>query len=134
MKPRLSGDSTETRLSTQKAADGAEITEGTQTKWTVKEGSAVVKIYLTPHKGADYFTISYWNEGKRKRQVFPSLKQAKDVAKAKAQEIARGDVGAVRLTNAESASYARAVALLEPTGAASSGWAGCRCRARWIST
>jgi integrase len=91
--------------------------EEKQTRWTIEKGSAVVKIYLTPHNGSDYFTVSYWLHKKRKRQVFPTFEQAKEVATEKAKEIASGDVGAVQLTNADSAAYARAIALLEPVGA-----------------
>jgi hypothetical protein len=117
--------------------------EEKKTKWTVKQGSAVVKIYLTPHGEADYFTVSYWMDGKRKRQVFPTLQEAKDVAAVKAKEIANGDAGAVKLTNADSASYLRAIALLRPSGvplefaaseyASTIKWLGaCRCRRWWI--
>ena len=39
------------------ARDAAQ-NEEKKTKWTVKEGSAVVKIYLTPHGETNYFTVS----------------------------------------------------------------------------
>ena len=88
-----------------------------KTKWLVGRGSATVKIYLTPHGGKNYYTLSYWLDGKRKRQVFPSLQAAKNEAAVKAIAFTNGDLGAAKLTNAESAAYSRAVALLQPVGA-----------------
>jgi integrase len=94
----------------------AEIEE--QTKWTVERGSSTVRIYLTPHGEENYFTVSYWTDGKRHRQVFPTLKQAKKAATTKAEEMDRGQHGAVKLTNADSAAYVRAIDLLKPSGVA----------------
>ena len=88
-----------------------------KTKWLVGRGSATVKIYLTPHGGKNYYTLSYWLDGKRKRQVFPTLQAAKDEAAVKAIAFTNGDLGAAKLTNADSAAYSRAVALLKPVGA-----------------
>jgi integrase len=88
-----------------------------KSKWLVGRGSATVKIYHTPHGGKNYYTVSYWLEGKRKRQVFTTLQAAKDEAAVKAIAFTNGDLGAAKLTNAESAAFARAVALLEPVGA-----------------
>jgi len=89
-----------------------------KTKWTVGRGSAVVNIYLTPHDGEDYFTVSYWVDKKRVRQVFPTLRKARRVAAEKATQMTTGDIGAAKLTNADSAAYRRAIALLEPIGVA----------------
>ncbi len=57
-------------------------------------------------------------DGKRVRQVFPTLQKAKDVAAEKASQMTTGDLGAAKLTDADSAAYRRAEALLEPVGAA----------------
>ncbi len=102
------------------AAKNPDSTNGVEkrTKWTVERGSAVVNIYLTPHGGEDYFTVSYWVDKKRVRQVFPTLQKAKDVAAEKASQMTTGDIGAAKLTNADSAAYRRAIALLEPIGVA----------------
>ncbi len=89
-----------------------------RTRWKVERGSATVRIYQTPHGDENYFTISYWTDGKRHRQVFPTFKQAKKAATTKAEELDRGHHGAVKLTNADSAAYARAIDLLEPSGVA----------------
>ena len=92
-----------------------------ETKWAVVKGSQTVRIYYTPDhtdKGEiPFFTISYWTNGKRSRHVFPTLKAAKTAAKKKAEELDRGDHGATKLTNADSAAYFRAIELLKPSGA-----------------
>ena len=89
-----------------------------ETKWVVEKGSSRVRIYYTPDhtdKGEiPFFTISYWMHGKRSRHVFPTLKAAKKAAKKK---LDRGDHGAAKLTNADSAAYFRAIDLLKPSGA-----------------
>ena len=91
-----------------------------ETKWVVEKGSSRVKIYYTPDhtdKGEiPFFTISYWMKGKRERHMFPTLKAAKKAAKTKAEEMDRGDHGAAKLTNADSAAYFRAIDLLKPSG------------------
>jgi integrase len=89
-----------------------------QTRWKVERGSATVRIYQTPHGEEKYFTISYWTDGKRHRQVFPTFKKAKKAATSKAEEMDRGQHGAVKLTNADSAAYVRAIDLLKPSGVA----------------
>ena len=88
-----------------------------KTKWIVGRGSATVKIYFTPHGGKNYYTLSYWLEGKRKRQVFPTLQAAKDEAALKAIAFTNGQLGVANMTNADSAAYTRAIALLQPVGA-----------------
>ena len=82
--------------------------------WIVERGSATVKIYLNPHGSENFYTLSYWMDGKRKRQVFPMLEQAKKVAAEKATQMTNGDLGAAKLTNADSAAYFRAITLLKP--------------------
>ena len=87
-----------------------------KTKWSVGRGSTTVRIYRTPHGKRDYYTLSYWINGKRKRQVFPTLQAAKYEANIKAVAFSNGDLGVVQMTNADSAAYCRAIALLAPTG------------------
>jgi integrase len=87
-----------------------------QTVWKLGRGSAVVRIYLTPHGGQKYFTLSYWFDGKRKRQVFKKLKEAKEEASIALKDLSKADAGSAGLTKEERASYQRAVALLEAIG------------------
>ena len=44
---------------------------------TVKRGSAVVKIYRTPSKGCDSYTLSFWVNHERKRRTCADLEAAK---------------------------------------------------------
>jgi hypothetical protein len=84
----------------------------------VVKGSQTVRIYYTPDltdkEEIPFFAISYWMHGKRSRHVFPTLKVAKKRPRKKAEELDRGDHGAAKLTNADSAAYFRAIDLLNP--------------------
>ena len=57
-------------------------------------------------------------DGKRYRQVFSTLKEAKAAAKAKANHLDKGRHGAATMTNAQTASFFRAIELLKPAGVA----------------
>ncbi len=104
-------------MNAEKAEKSGSDTNAKKTKWVVGRGSASVKIYLTPHGGKNYYTLSYWLDGKRKRQVFSTLQAAKNEAAIKAIAFTNGDLGVAKMTNADSAAYARAVNLLQPVSA-----------------
>ena len=53
----------------------------------------MVRVYLTPHGDRELFTISYWVDAKRKRQVFPSLAKAIEEAKTVGGQLNKGDLG-----------------------------------------
>jgi hypothetical protein len=38
--------------------------------WLVEVGSAHLKVYATPVREKEFFTLSYWVDGKRVRRVF----------------------------------------------------------------
>ncbi len=82
----------------------------------VKRGSAVVRIYYTPSKGCDSFTLSYWHGGTRKRPTFSDFAQAKREAEKVATQLTSGDLDVLTLTSADRASYLRARQLLDPLG------------------
>jgi len=84
----------------------------------VKRGSANVKIYKTPCRGVDCFTLSYWVDGVRKRQAFDNLEAAKTEAAASAARLTAGDLDVLTLTSADRAAYLRARQLLDPLGIA----------------
>ena len=88
------------------------------TRWKVGRGSATVKIYLTPHGDLNYYTLSYWMDGKRIRQVFRTLKEAKKEAGTIADQLTSGDSAAAELTRDQRAAFHRAMVLLEPSGTA----------------
>lgn len=92
-----------------------EVVDG-KPRWKVITGSAIVKIYLTPSGSRELYTVSHWVDGKRLRQVFPSLEAAKAEASTLSGQLARGDAGSPDLTKAQRASFARAMELLAPFG------------------
>ncbi|HAO79446.1 MAG TPA: hypothetical protein DCQ92_10815 [Verrucomicrobia subdivision 3 bacterium] len=85
---------------------------------TVKRGSVAVKIYCTPTHGCDSFTLSYYQDGVRKRPTFPSLQLAKDEANAVVNRLGNSDSDVLTLTSADRAAYLRARQLLDPFGLA----------------
>jgi hypothetical protein len=56
---------------------------------TVRRGSVTVKIYHTPNRGCDGYTLSYCNPT-RKRQAFSELAKAKTEAERIATQLAAG--------------------------------------------
>ncbi|HZM05042.1 MAG TPA: site-specific integrase [Candidatus Saccharimonadales bacterium] len=86
----------------------------------IKRGSATVKIYEAKFAkaGREYvnYTLSYWHRGKRVRQAFASLQDAKDHAAARATELANGDLSILSLKAEDGAAYRRAMQLLQPCG------------------
>jgi len=85
---------------------------------TVKRGSVTVKIYRTPSHGCDSFTLSFYQDGVRKRPTFPSYQEAKDEADAVVNRLGNSDSDILTLTSADRAAYLRARQLLDPFGLA----------------
>jgi integrase len=84
--------------------------------WDVRVGLALFNVYRTPIGERELFTLSYWLDGKRYRQVFPTLAQAIDAAKAKGKQLSKGDIVAVDLSPADRASAAKVLTRLKPLG------------------
>ena len=85
---------------------------------TVKRGSVSVKIYRTPSHGCNSFTLSFYQDGVRKRPTFPTFQQAKDEADAVVNRLGNSDSDILTLTSADRAAYLRARQLLDPFGLA----------------
>ena len=83
---------------------------------SVKRGSHLVKIYRTPSHGSDSFTLSYYQDGVRKRPTFPDLKQAKAEAELVAGRLGSTDADVLTLSSADRSAYLRARQLLDPMG------------------
>lgn len=84
----------------------------------IKRGSVVTKIYRPPTaNGYDSFTLVYWQDQFRKREVFGDLAAAKKRGESIAKALAKGEVGATKISAQDSAAFLRATALLRPTGA-----------------
>jgi len=82
----------------------------------VKRGSVSVKIYRTPSHGCDSFTLTYWQDGARKRPTFPTFEKARDEAEAVATRLGNVDADVLTLTSADRAAYLRARQLLDTAG------------------
>ncbi len=83
----------------------------------VKARSVSARIYRTPtSNGYDSFTLVYWQDKTRKREVFGDLAEAKKRGGEVVGALAKGEIGAVSLTAQDAAAFMRAIALLEPTG------------------
>jgi integrase len=80
----------------------------------VKRGSVSIKIYKTPSHGCDSFTLSYYQDGVRKRPTFPTFEQAKREAEIVVGRLAATDADVLTLTSADRAAYQRARQVLDP--------------------
>ena len=84
--------------------------------WDVRVGVALFNVYRTPIGDRELFTLSYRLDGKRYRQVVPTLAAAIDAAKAKGKQLSRGDIVAVDMSPADRASAAKVLGWLKPLG------------------
>ena len=84
----------------------------------VKRGSVVVRIYRTPSHGCESYTLSFYQDGVRKRPTFTTLKQAREEAERIAGRLASTDSYTIKMSSADCASYSRARQLLDPLGIA----------------
>lgn len=82
----------------------------------MKRGSVTVKIYRTPTKGYESFTVQFYQDGVRQRRTFSDFADAKQEAETTAAALSSNEAGLVRLTSADSAAYLRAKQLLDPLG------------------
>ena len=92
-------------------------------------GSALVRVYLTPSGERELYTVSYWVDGKRKRQVFPSYDKAIAEAKDSRVPAEQGRLGGGGFVRQQRVACRRALELLEPTGVRDRGGSGGVCGA-----
>jgi hypothetical protein len=62
------------------------------------------------------FTLVYWLDGKRKREVFPTMEKAVAEAKSANTELGKGDLGAADLSAKDRVGCARAPDIIAPFG------------------
>src|SRR5258705_13906780 len=82
----------------------------------VKRGHTIVKIYLTPTRGCDAYTVVHYLGTKRQRKTFADLGVAKTEAEAIANKLCTGELDVLTLTSENKFSFVRAVEALKPTG------------------
>lgn len=83
---------------------------------TVKRGHTVVKIYRTPSRGCEAFTVSYYLGDKRQRVTFADLGLAMTEAETVANKLSTGEINVLTLTSQDRLAYIRAIEALKPTG------------------
>lgn len=84
---------------------------------TVKQGFATVKIYVGNQKdGTPVYSVQWWQAGKRHREAFKNLEEAKVKAQNAANKLSTGETAVLELTNLDRALYIRALDALKPTG------------------
>jgi integrase len=84
----------------------------------VSVGSVTVKVYFTPTRGNDGYTVA-WHEGtRRERRMFGDLRRARQEAKAVAERLNAGRGMALSLTGADRDAYLHATAKLRPLNVA----------------
>ncbi len=83
---------------------------------TVKRGRAIVKIYRTPSRGCDAYTVSYYLGDQRVRKTFADYGLATTEAETVANKLSTGEVNVLTLTSSDRLAYIRAIEALKPTG------------------
>jgi integrase len=83
---------------------------------TVKRGHTVVKIYRTPSRGCDSFTVVHYLGTERQRKTFANLGLAMTEAETIANKLSTGELDVLTLTNDNRLAYVRAIEALKPTG------------------
>lgn len=84
---------------------------------TVKRGHTKVKIYRTPSRGCDAYTVSYYLGDKRIRKSFADLGLAATEAETVANTLSTGELNVLKLESGDRLAYVRAMEALTPTGA-----------------
>jgi hypothetical protein len=81
----------------------------------IKRGSCVVKIYRTPTRGYDSFTVVHYDtEGKFCRRTFADYAEARSAAEDTADNLAEGKFDSYVMTGQELFVYQRATEALKP--------------------
>ena len=82
----------------------------------IKRGHTKVKIYRTPTKGFDAYTVVHYVGDKRQRRMFADLALAVTDAETVANKLSAGELDVLTLTSTDRLAYVRAVEALKPTG------------------
>jgi integrase len=83
---------------------------------TVKRGSVSVKIYHTPTRKWDAYTVTHYQDGKRIRALFADLGKARTEAETIATRLGNVEADVLTLTSADRAGHLRARSFLDPLG------------------
>ncbi len=75
----------------------------------VKRGHTVVKIYRTPTKGSDAYTVVHYIGEQRQRKTFADLDKAITEAETVANKLSTGELDVLTLKSEDRLAYVRAV-------------------------
>jgi integrase len=101
---------------TPNSAAGNTATEEVSFPFTYAKRSVTCKIYKTPKGEYDSFTLVYYKDGARVRQVFSSFEDALKEADEVTRLLGTKNLDVLELRSADRASYLRARELLDPLG------------------
>lgn len=82
----------------------------------VKRGSSAVRIYNTPDRGYEGYTLAFDDGKKRVRRKFSDFATAKREGELIATKLRRGELDVLTLTSQDRNAYALALRTLKPTG------------------
>jgi integrase len=82
----------------------------------IKDGSIAVKIYKRENKGYEEFTLSYYQDGKRKMETSADLLALRARADEVLEDLAEGVTAQQPLKSGQRDDYLKALKILEPTG------------------
>src|SRR5438105_13346127 len=83
----------------------------------VKRGHITVKIYLTPSRGCESYTLVHYVGTQRQRKTFAALELAVTEAERIARKLSQGDLNALTLAKGDRLAYARRGEGVRPPGA-----------------
>ena len=81
---------------------------------TVKRGSVTVKIYHTPTRKWDSYTVTHYQDGKRVRALFADLAKARTEAETIATRLGNAEADVLTLTSKDRAAHLFARSILDP--------------------
>ena len=82
----------------------------------INRGSVSVKVYHTPTRQWDSYTVVHYQDGRRKRSLFGDLNVARTEAEMIATRLGNTDADVLTLTSADRAAYIRAREALDAVG------------------
>ena len=82
----------------------------------IKRGSVRIKIYKTPTRGWDAYTVVHYQDGKRVRTLFADLEKARTEADMVANRLGNVEADVLTLSSRDRASYLHVRSILDPLG------------------
>jgi len=84
--------------------------------WEVRVGSSLAKVYATPTGNRVRYSVVYWLDGQRKRELFNSKEEALEAAKKTGSDLGKPDFGGAGITGTVRLACERALETAKPFG------------------